>query len=567
MSEALALTRLAISRSRTPALCLIAIIVIGTSIGAMLELILRDGTRTDLPWLGVLMVWSFLPAGFATFVLFDFSSGKSVGLIDSNCDRFILRSPIQSWKIAMVPLVLKTLWISILWLIFVTFIRYATAEPVPRLIPCFAFSAVAIWAMAVAWRPMQWPWLRFVILPFAAVASYGVLILYVNSLNIQFVRWRLAAFWFSTIFTIVNFVFAAFAALRAIELARTSPDGIIPAVAKRSTGAKAKWWSYWMDGADQRRDFTRPIRALAWYEFAGTRDRLTRTITWMVIPSILLLTLVFPLHAVSVTFAVVGFAVWGGVAVSGANMVDTEGSSMLSPFLGPIPMTDAAIAWTRFAVSIAMMMAIFSCLSIVFVGWSAWPSNRQIWFEWALTQAESLGGRDQWFSIGVRLSTMIVVTVSAAILGSTAGLAWTSMAGRDWLAIAVVAGVTIVGLGMVGWFAMWFARQTDWDTTMAKLREMSHWIAPVIITMLVAKAVAATWVAVALVRANFASTGAAALITIGWLLPVALVGTVLAFCNPFAAIQTWHCVAFAIWVFPLSGILGMPIAMSYNRHR
>ncbi|TWU55709.1 hypothetical protein [Rubripirellula reticaptiva] len=566
MSEILALTRLAVSRSRKPAIFLIAVVVIGTAIGMVLEWTMRErgASRPDLPWLGTLMVWSFLPAGFASFVLFDFSSGNSIGSAESNCDRWILRSPIRSWKIAIVPLALKTAWIGALWLIFSTFLRYATSEPIPRVIPCIAFSSIAIWGMAIAWRPMQWAWLRLATLPVVAVITLSVFVLFMNQRNIHIPFFRWAAFWFSHLFLVANYAVATYGSVRAIERARTAPDGLVPSLANSSRIGLAPQW---MQSVDRHREFATPLKALAWYEFASTREWMLRMLTWVVVPSILLLTLVFPLHPVTLTMAVIGFASLAAVSGNGANMMEKSNSSLLAPFLVRSPFTDAQIVWTRLAVSMGIMVLVYSGILIVFAGWSLWPSNRESWMQWAVTQAAWLGVPDHSFAIGVQLSILIIVSVTTVIFGWTIGMYWTAAAGRDWIAIAVVAGVSIFVLGLVGWFAMWFTRQTDWESAMASLREICLWTTPVIVTLLIAKAVLAVSVAAALLKSRLAGLGAIAIVSTAWLIPVAIIAAILAKCEPFAPIEIWHCVAFAVLAIPLGGVLGLPIAMSFNRHR
>ncbi len=385
MSETIALTRLAISRSRNIMVGLIGVAVIGISIGASFEFTFHDPSRTDLPWLSVFIFWSSMPAGFATFVLFDFGSGHGINLTESNVDRWILGSPIRSWKIAIVPLVLKTAWISVFWLIVVMFLRYADVEAIPKLIPCIALSSVVIWAMAIAWRPMHWGWLRFILLFLAEVSTIAVFIVFLNADNLQFPPWepasiRSLALWSSQAYLIINFAIAIFASVRAVEIARTSPDGIVPSHTRNSNRGIASGWERWID---RRRNFASPIRALAWYEFATARNLVLRQLAWLVIPSILLLGLAFPFNGVTITLALVAFASWATVAGHTAGLTENQGESRLSTMLTRMPLSNAQIAWTRLAVSLAIMATVYSCIVLVFAGWSLWPPNREVWMDWA----------------------------------------------------------------------------------------------------------------------------------------------------------------------------------------
>jgi hypothetical protein len=161
MHELTALARFAFNQNRWTLRILIATVIAGQLITAMMFLInayQADGTPAVVPSLSVL--W---PAGLTVFVLFNFTPGVHLVGPASDCSHWLLRMPIASWKIAVVPVFLKTAWISIIWLLAVLVVAWASSVSkhdvhLPLVTPCLLFSAAAIWLMVIAWLPVYAGW-------------------------------------------------------------------------------------------------------------------------------------------------------------------------------------------------------------------------------------------------------------------------------------------------------------------------------------------------------------------------------------------------------------------------
>ena len=159
MHELHALSRLALIRHRWELRMLLATSGIGLAIAALLWL--RAADRTDVEVAGLVLRVVLLPIGLAGAILFDYAQGGDLISPASGCHHWLLRQPVKSWKIAIVPVVLKTFWISASWLLFAASLR-AMGVPVPLITPCFYFSGAAFWLMVVSWKPLRSGWHRLV---------------------------------------------------------------------------------------------------------------------------------------------------------------------------------------------------------------------------------------------------------------------------------------------------------------------------------------------------------------------------------------------------------------------
>ncbi|QDT03132.1 hypothetical protein K227x_15130 [Rubripirellula lacrimiformis] len=575
MPETMALTRLAISRSRTAAIVLLGIIVIGCSIVLAIHQTLAPTTEAEdlARYSAVIIAWTFLPAGIASLVLFDFSSGNSVNLPESNCSHFVLRMPIRSWKIAVVPLLLKTAWISMVWCLGSGLVRHFVGATPPIVIPCFAFSAVAMWLMAIAWRPFKFAWTRFIWIALAAVVSYAFLLLYFAAPTMPAVGWRPLAIWSSAAFAVINWGVAMVAAVMSIEKARTSAEGIT------STGMFERGIFHRtaaLSNSTQQaitterqievpvRTFASPVAAIAWFELTSTRDYWLRTLLVGTLPLVLILTLATPFHAAWVAMALISFAVLAGISVSVAG---ESPSAKLPPILVRSPVSDAAIAWTRAAVSMSMAACMFAFILLAFAGWAIWPSNREIWIQWSQEIARQLDAPAQAINIGLAISLMIVIGFTTVAASFAGGLSWAGSTGRDWVAIPLAFACGIGFLVPIGIISLWLAHQSDWESARASLVALSRFIRPAIIALLVTKLIVATGISIKLRKLDLARPRSICTVWIGWVIVSIGIGGPLAFINPFAIIESWHWVSMTACLIPLGGILMLPLSAYWNRHR
>jgi hypothetical protein len=550
-----ALSRLLWARYQTAAVLLVAVIVTGVIIAAGVAMVIpgMDTASVTLATLCVLMA----PAAIASLVLFDFGQEKDLGATHSNCMEWLLRMPIASWKIAIVPIVFKTVWISCLWIILATTAsRFTTGdETIPILGVCLAFSSSLVWVMAIAWRPFGHGWLRLFWLLVVLLSSYALISAVFVTSTADYQSWHGQAV------ALAGVLYAAgvLVTVRATQLARTHAVGLIGESSAAVAGA-----------ADEasRRPWSGPIRALVWHDLARTSGWLRYTTILGVIPTIVLLTLLTPLHIASLVFVLFLFGYFGMIAVNGVGeSVHHESLPTLPPYLAASPIPTATIAWTRLITLLAIAATVFACVGFVFLGWSLWGANRATWSGWTLQRATALGRPDEAFWIGVRWSIVIPLSVAIVGAGRLASIQWITMAGRTWIAMAVMAITTIVLLIAGGLVLNWFLRQTDWESTSASLLGAWSYVPPVLIGLLGLKSATAVAATIALARSRLVTPGTISKAILIWAATTLFVAIGLWTLIPDARYTlSWSLTATALAI-PLSRTLLLPIALNANRHR
>ena len=126
MAETLALTRFCVLRYWKWTAFLAASVLFGVVSSATA---MQFSGRIGENFVGFAVLFTFLPAAFFALALFDYGGLSALESGQSGCSHWILRMPIHSWKIALVPIVLKTLWIVGLWFAFLLTIRLVDNDP------------------------------------------------------------------------------------------------------------------------------------------------------------------------------------------------------------------------------------------------------------------------------------------------------------------------------------------------------------------------------------------------------------------------------------------------------
>ncbi len=326
------------------------------------------------------LFFSLMPAGIASIILFDYGLDQDLNLPDSSCSHWILRMPIQAWKIAAVPIALKSLWISAIWIIFVLVARSLDSPAIPLIMPCIVFSAVAVWIMVLSWRPFQSSFRRFALLVIAIPVLYCALVGAIAAPMIDAVQWRPLATLASVVAGIALYVGGIWTLVRSTQLARISPGGIIPG--ERSTRPRDA------DNAGLRlnetplptQHFRSKIDALFHHDYQRSRHWIRGLYAIMVLPTIVIFALFVPVHAASVIMALALFVYYAGFAGS-RSFASNNFSSELPVYLAASPLSTKTLAWTRQLFPLVMGLITYGCILFLFAGWACWESNRAIWMQ------------------------------------------------------------------------------------------------------------------------------------------------------------------------------------------
>ncbi|MGI9473436.1 MAG: hypothetical protein ACR2NZ_17980, partial [Rubripirellula sp.] len=330
MPETLALVRLALLRHKWLLVLIAGVVVLGQAI-ALLSISPEYPTGYGDISIFALSI-SLLPAAIASIILFDYGHDGDMATPDSGCSPWLLRMPIADWKIATVPVVLKTIWISVLWLLFVHAAqRLGVKEPIPLITPCFAFSASAIWILVIAWRPYRNGWGRLLSLMVIVPAIYiGIGLTFVAP-SIKQVDWRPLATQASLVGSITMYCASVWLIIRSITLARTAPQGVIPSAATVRADSSVS------ENASVVKRFRGPSHALIHHDLICTLHWVKRVVLVTALPLTFVLVLFFRLGTPAVVGAFIGFAYFGLFAVSRSS-VTGDSQRTLPPYLATSPL-------------------------------------------------------------------------------------------------------------------------------------------------------------------------------------------------------------------------------------
>ena len=355
MAETIALTRFCLQRYWRWTALLAGCVVLGMII-SILGVRLAPG-RLGQNIVAFSILFTFMPAVFFTLAMFDYGGLESLETTHSGCSHWILRMPIRSWKIALVPLVLKTLWMVGLWIAF-TFTISLVEGGFDRLRDILLVGIVAvscgIWFSAVAWRPFSSGWWRllvFCIVGCLCLASFVSVMMMLDledggSAHPFAVQIRSILPFVAVALPVICYVTGIAYTFHAVEFARTRSRGNIPERASKAANRIAETFSG--SDVDVQRNHASPTGAVVWYTLARALPWIKRVaVLWL--PIIVACTLLAELHIVTVVM-VFGLTIYAGIFVSVNAEAQPKRGSFLTTMPNVIassPISTARLAWTR----------------------------------------------------------------------------------------------------------------------------------------------------------------------------------------------------------------------------
>lgn len=564
MPEITALIRASLARHRWLLLAMVASIGVGVCI-ALITVLWFPGQSGEEVAIQVLFL-TLMPAGIASIVLFDYGLDQDLILPESGCSHWILRMPIRAWKIAMVPVVLKSFWISGLWVLLVLFARAIGAPAIPVFTPCVVFSAISIWIMVISWRPFQSAFRRMALLLVAIPILYCALLGSFATSYLQSDQWRTVATVASVLLAISLYIGGAWFLIRSTQLARVSPGGITPAQRPRRPGPLSATPSHPADETPPIR-YRSSLQALFYHDMQKTGEWIRRLYAIVVVPSIVIFALLIPMQAPSVVAALFLFGYFAGFAGSRAFANANANANSLPVYLATSPLSTKRLAWSRQIFPFVAALGTYLCILFLIAGWTCWESNRETWMQWAEAQSSSLGGTVAPTEIGLRLSTAIVLGVGILFLGRMAAFSWVGMTGRSWVALVVTIVASLAFLIPAMFALRWFLKQTDWESTQASLRYALTLLPTLIGGLLLAKAIVVVVVSIASTRQHLITAADLFRVSSRWAVLVVTLAVAFYLLLPYAFVTLTWCLAFMSLAIPLGRILALPLAVSWDRHR
>ena len=572
MSESLAFLRLVWCRDYKLALALVAASIVGVLVTLVAAQSLPTESLSFMPAASLrdvvvfsTMLLTIVPTLVASLGLFNFQiNEENLESPRSCCSHWLLRMPIRNWKIAIIPVVMKTVWIGICWsLMIIPIAALSDQGDIPWLEPFISYSAIAIGFLAVSWRPFRGGWWRIGALVITAVLSIGLIFLAHVRTQPDLQSWHLPA---------SAAVFAAYAVsiwllLHSLNLARTHASGIIPAFGAGSISDAET------DAAGSRpMEFRSPQRALVWHDLSRARHLTVLAICLGLIPMLIFITWI-GLKGATLFIALMMSAICSWSVLAGSMYpLNQRAGSVLPIYLVASPIASHRIAWTRLFSSVLIQLPF---LLITLAAMSVWVStehNSAQWIRWAhgfaeLSGAERVPGEDGVFWIGVRMSAAIVIAGVVLAFGRILSLLWISMNGRDWLAGLVGCLVGAVVLAMVMVPISWFFRYETLD----EVKEVAWWwvsMVPMMITvLLITKGIFAFAAGMMLHRRKLAPMTIVSRVLLIWIAIVLSLGVLLSLLIPNTHATTLLTVSATALAVPLGSVLWMPISVDGDRHR
>lgn len=555
MSEIIALTRFALSRHRLAIILLVALALIGEC--AILASVALSPTWDQVAVVFPVLAMSILPAAIASLALFDYGLDHDLMAPRPGCNEWVLRMPVPAWKIAIVPIALKTAWVSTLWLLLAFTVKLLASEggeTVPTIGPCISLSAAMLWVMAIAWRPVRNGWIRLGLLMVAAPLLYGIFV------GVLVLAQPDNQIWYPAIMiaSIVAYASGSWSIYRAIVVGKSAVSGLIPEKGRGETASTQY----------ARRELRHPVRALLWHDISKTKGFIRYTLLLGVLPTILITTFVLPLGHQTIVIVIVLFTYLSAISTGGMGSgIANEAAPSLPPYLAASPLSTATIAWTRLAAMLIVCIAVGSCILFAFAGWSFWDVNRTNWYRWAANQAAAYGSPDQTIAIGVRLSFATMLGAAVIIIGRLASWAWVAMMGRSWVNVVavLVAGVFAMTAGSI--FLHWFMQQTDWETTTASFYRWLSWAPHLVVGLLLVKLAMTLAATVTLSRSHLTSHKTIVTAIGVWGILTLTISGLMATLIPDPRATFLWCLALTTLAIPIARILMQPVSMNLNRHR
>ncbi len=561
MNETIALLQYSWTQNRR-LLTALATTVVACELGVVASLFL---SLPDIVSRGFFSVGMFA-LGFCLLVSVAlFSLGGKASMLDPNTgyDTWLLRLPIESWKLAIIPAGLITAWMAaVLIVIFVKLMLFFGSDvfdprhtlpqtiiwPLAFVAQTLACSSAAIFVCSLIWRPQRGAWQRFALL----VAS--VPILYIGSfMNLITLEDGNAARWFPVAVTASILAYPGMIAfaLSSVNLARVSAY---------QQQTKRRWPVAWKVPQAKPLTFSSPMAALRWHDWRRSYTaRLRMAITFL---SLLALFGFLPLTPALIGFSL-GFLAVITIIYSLAVIEEPVKGirSSLPSYLLASPLSTHQIASGRLqavAITYSRSLIYFSPILLMNL---AWPNSRKIAWQWWTSYEDS-----EFAMAPLRMIVAIYLAMFILGLGSAIRASVPSLYGREKFSLSVLASVIFMVSLPIGGFLYWFLQQTEWAQVQASLRYALSWSVNLLYAGLALKLAAA----IAAIRVNsiWGMTTPAATVRVLaiWTATVIVVAALLWMLWPSAQPGLIVIAMLTILAIPITPWFLAPVAVAENRH-
>ncbi|QEG02589.1 hypothetical protein Mal15_67100 [Stieleria maiorica] len=567
MSEITALTRLLIARCRTALIIAITYMLL-IHVGAIAYSFSDAGvTIAGQRAVTSIVVMFSLPLLGITFALFDFSeqgdiSGGATGYLP-----WLLRMPVRSWKLAAVPLGLKTCWtLAVCGAIALTARFFGM--PLERwFIPAIGIATLFVLACLVTWQPFRWTYTRLSLIGILFVPAYAWLILSVsfafadNHSHPPADATMVTAAW---IVGLSTYTAPALLAARAVRLARCNVAGRISEsqrwMSSASTASPTLAASHSITSSQKRRATISPIGALLRFEATKLAEFGTR----IIVASWLLIVLFFSLFDQTATDTFVFLVVVFLFPALFLNEWKLSGlhDRFLQPTLAIAPIPTTTIVWTQQLITTAIWFASLLGVPVVMLIWHASGASVPMIDDWQRVIGSQFDAPDALGRLGI---VAVIVAALLVVRQTTWNVAATSTDEKRFV-YWMIAAKFAVAFAAFSWFLFQFLRFPDWEAwtqwmwqSIAELPAILPWLAT-------AKAILVIAATALLYRSGLARPQTVTGLLVGYLACTFAIAAIVWHLLPGNRVTLWHCMAAIAVLMPYSRIVLAPLCLAYNRH-
>ena len=576
MPEVLALASLSIKRHQTLMSVMVSLILLGL-VGTLITL-RWFGEEIGIAVGGYSLFFTLLPSGIAGILLFDYGLDQDLSHHDSGCSHWVLRLPIQTWKIAAVPIIFKSAWISLIWLAFAFSVQPHTEERLPIVLPCLSLSGVLIWIMVLSWRPFTSGRHKTLALIAALPISYVVIAGGFVAPSIENETWQPHAVWAIRTTTILFYGAAVLSLIHATHLARTSPDGMRSKPDHLESSVTHKLQQSATRERNERIAYatekpTTSIRTVIWHDSLFIRDWVKQVYVFGVIPGCILYPIIVPLNPLSVAGMFFGVIYCAGLInskqisqakESGGGITRAE---YLPSYLATKPIQTKEYAWGRQVVPLTTASLTYLWVLVVIAGWSMRESNRKTWTNWAASMASQFEQPHQFVSAGIQFSIAIVLGVGILFITRMMAYAWVHATGRTWVTVCASIMTLASLLVPISLFLGWFIKQTDWETTKQSAVHATRHLSTLANAVFLGKLTLVVTVSSLSIQKGILAYRDIAIVTTVWLITCITTGLLFDFLIPYPGVTWKHGIITMMLILPLGRWLAVPLAVHWNRHR
>jgi hypothetical protein len=566
VSDIIALARLSIARSRvliTIAIAYFALIHLMVAAYGSSGLGPPDKLREAVT---VFTGFLSLPLLAVAFTLFDFSDKADVSSNATGYLPWLLRSPLPNWKLVLVPLAMKTIWVLVVCGSIALTSRLF-GMPLERwLLPTIGLATLPITACLITWHPFRWTYSRLSICGLLFVPAYGWLMtsaFFAFEFRSEVPDWKsnVSIAWAIGIASLAGTSLMAF---RSVRLARYNVAGQIT--------ERGGWWgdrgtdlSGQVGPVDQvvikgPRTIS-PVGALIRYDastLSGVGSKIVAC-TWLA--AVLYWSLLDVVDLASVVFMTL-VLIYAAVFLCGLTLSNSDGD-FLPNLLAMAPIRSTSIVWTRQVTATVIWFVSLLGVPIVMTVWHLRGAGEKFFGAWSETMSLNFGVDDA----GWRMAGSITLIAMILIVRQTTWSIAAASTGRKRYALYVFVAKLAIGFSLFSWFLFHFMRFPNWEAWTEWAWQRTAEIPMLLPWLLIAKTAIVAFATWTLYRTQLPRPQTVFAIAVAYLVVTLLSAVSLWWLIPSEKVLLWHCIAVTAILMPYSRITLAPLCLARNRHR